>query len=122
MVEENEKIEENNPVIEIVSSEQYSSEVKEAEELVIIDFWAPWCGPCKMYKPVFEKVAREGIEGVKFATLDIDVEDLEDIVDEFGITGVPYTAILKNGEIIAENSGVMMKEQLVQFIEEAKNQ
>jgi len=94
--------------------------LKESSDLLVIDCWAPWCGPCKMYKPVFEKVADEGIEGVTFATLDIDVEDLEDIVDEFGISGVPYTAAIKNGEIVSEKSGVMMKGDLVNFIQEAK--
>lgn len=107
-------------VLEITSMEQYEKEVKNSDDLVIIDFWAPWCGPCKMYKPVFEKVAEEGVEGVKFATLDIDLEDLEEVVDEFGISGVPYTAVLKKGEVLDERSGVMMKGDLVSFIEGAK--
>ena len=109
-------------VVEIQTQDDYNSKVKENSDLVIIDFWAPWCGPCKSYKPIFTKVAEDGIEGVSFATLDIDLEDLEDVVDEFGISGVPYTAAIKNGEIVAEHSGVMMKGDLVKFIEDAKEE
>ncbi|MFP4401771.1 MAG: thioredoxin family protein [Candidatus Nanoarchaeia archaeon] len=105
---------------EITSVEQYEKDVKGSNNIVVIDFWAPWCGPCKSYKPVFEKVAEEGIDGVDFYSLDIDVEELEDVVDEFGISGVPYTAIIKNGEVIADKAGLMMKADLVNFIEEAK--
>ena len=105
-------------VIEITSLEQYN-ELKEKGTLVI-DFWAPWCGPCKMYKPVFTKVSEEGVEGVTFATLNIDEEVGEEIAQEFGVTGIPYTALLKDGEMVADQSGVMMKDQLVDFITKNK--
>ncbi|MCH8519883.1 MAG: thioredoxin [Nanoarchaeota archaeon] len=105
-------------VTEITTIEQYN-ELKEKGTLVI-DFWAPWCGPCKMYKPVFTKVSEEGVEGVTFATLNIDEEAGEEIAQEFGVTGIPYTALLKEGELVADQSGVMMKDQLVDFI--TKNQ
>lgn len=106
-------------VTEIKTMDDFNK-LKESSDVVIIDCWAPWCGPCKMYKPIFEKVAEEGIEGVTFATLDIDLEELEDVVDEFGISGVPYTAALKNGELVNEKAGVMMKGDLVSFVESAK--
>ena len=106
-------------VQEITTMNQYN-ELKESSNVLVIDFWAPWCGPCKMYKPVFEKVAEEGIDGVTFATLDIDLEELENIVDGFGISGVPFTAIIKDGELINERSGVMMKGDLINFIQEAQ--
>lgn len=104
---------------EIKTMDDYKK-LKQSSDLLVIDFWAPWCGPCKMYKPIFEKVSEEGIEGVTFATLDIDLEELEDVVDEFGISGVPYTAVIKNSELINEKSGVMMKGDLTSFIEESK--
>jgi thioredoxin 1 len=105
---------------EITSQKQYEQEVSNSSDTVVIDFWAPWCGPCKSYKPIFDKVAEEGIDGVNFYSLDIDQEELEDVVDEFGISGVPFTAILKNGEIVADKAGLMSKADLVNFIEEAK--
>ena len=106
-------------VQEITTVQQYNK-LKDSSDLLVIDFWAPWCGPCKMYKPVFEKVAGEGVEGVTFATLDIDLEELEDVVDEFGISGVPFTAAIKGGKVANEKSGVMMKGDLMNFIQEAQ--
>lgn len=107
-------------VIEISNKTQYEEEVTNSKDLVVIDFWAPWCGPCKSYKPIFEKTAEDGLEGVKFVSIDIDQEEVEDIVDEFGISGVPLTAVVKDGEVITERPGMMMKDQLIEFIEQSK--
>ena len=109
-------------VIEISNVEQYEKEVTNSRDLVVIDFWAPWCGPCKSYSPIFHKVAEEGIEGVKFVSIDIDQEELEEIVDEFGISGVPMTATIRGGEVVDEKAGLMMKEQLVEFIKQSKEE
>lgn len=109
-------------VIEISNVKQYEEEVTNSQELVVIDFWAPWCGPCKSYSPIFNKLAEEGVEGVKFVSIDIDQEEVEDIVDEFGISGVPMTAALKGGEVVEEKAGLMMKDQLLEFIKQAKEE
>lgn len=109
-------------VIEISNAKQYEEEVINSQDLVVIDFWAPWCGPCKTYSPIFKKLADEGVEGVKFVSIDIDQEEVEDIVDEFGISGVPMTAVIKSGEVVEEKAGLMMKDQLLEFIKQAQEE
>jgi len=100
----------------ITTEEEFTSEVKEASGLVIIDFWAPWCGPCKMLGPIFEKAAEDDSD-VTFIKVDID--EAEEIASNLGIRSIPTLKIFKDGKEVDESMGAMSPDQLKEFI--AKN-
>lgn len=85
--------------------------------LILVDFWAKWCGPCKMLAPVLEEVANEAVD-ITIAKVDID--ECEDIAMRFGVMSIPTLMIFKNSEIIAKTVGFKNKTQILAFIEENK--
>jgi thioredoxin 1 len=102
-------------VVEIADKKQFEKEVLKAKELVIVDFWAPWCGPCKMLKPIFEKVAEDYKGKVKFVKIDID--ENPDVAQDYSVMSIPALKIFKGGEVVDEKVGMLMKDQLKSFIE-----
>ena len=99
------------------NSENFDKEVTESEGLVVIDFWAPWCGPCKMMGPVFDEISNE-ISDVKFVKINTD--EAGDIANQFGIRGIPSILFVKNGEEIERIVGFRPKEELLKTIENLK--
>ena len=101
---------------QIISSEEFNNLVEHVEAVVVVDFFATWCGPCKMLAPVFQEVANEFEGKVKFYKIDID-ESL-DIARQFSVSTVPTVIIFKNGEPLERLVGFMPKENLVSKIKE----
>ena len=85
------------------------------KELVIVDFFATWCGPCKMLGPVLEELANERAE---YSIVKVDVDQAETLAKQYGIMSVPTVAIFKNGEIVTKRVGFMTKDVLTEWIEE----
>ena len=79
---------------------------------VVVDFYATWCGPCKMFGPVFEKVSNES--SITFIKIDVDAH--EDIARKYGIMSIPTIVLLNNGEVEKKHMGFMAKEELKKFI------
>ena len=82
---------------------------------VFCDFWATWCGPCRMLAPVFEELANEFDGKAEFVKLDVD--ENEDVARAHGITSIPNIILFKNGEKVANSLGFLPKPQLKEFIE-----
>ncbi len=101
---------------QVISSEEFNNLVEHVEGIAVVDFFATWCGPCKMLAPVFQEVGNE-LEGkAKFYKIDID-ESL-DIARQFNVSTVPTIIIFKNGEAIERLVGFMPKENLAAKIRE----
>lgn len=98
-----------------LTKESFPKEVLKSNIPVIVDFWAPWCGPCKMLTPIFEEVSKEFIGRLKFAR--ISTEDHPDIASQNMVTGIPCLIVFNKGEEIDRIVGFSMKGQLKQKIE-----
>ena len=94
----------------------FKDEVTNNNGLTIVDFWAPWCGPCKMFGPIFESVSNIKSE-VKFCKLNID-EDTENISKEYGVMSIPTVILFKDGKEIKRNIGFMDEDSLIELIGE----
>ena len=93
----------------------YHNEVMETEKVVVIDFWATWCGPCRKLGPVVEEIANEFEGKVKFAKL--NVEESIESAKRFSVSGLPSLLIFKNGEAVERMTGLMPKSTIVSNIE-----
>ncbi len=85
-----------------------------SEGNAVVDFWAEWCGPCKMIKPVFEEVAGEMKGKVKFGK--VNIEDGQELADKFGVLSIPTLIFFKDGEQVEMSSGAMDKKTLTRMI------
>jgi len=84
------------------------------EGLVLVDFWAPWCGPCKMIAPVLEELDADMGEKVKIVKLDVD--DNQETASKFGVMSIPTLLVLKNGEVVDKVVGFQPKESLEELL------
>lgn len=97
-----------------ITSANFESEVLKSEKPVLVDFWAPWCGPCKAIAPVIEEVAEEIGPQLKVAKINID--DNPDIATRYSIMSIPTLMIVKNGAIAESRTGALGKNDLVEFV------
>lgn len=99
-----------------VTSENYESEVLKSEKTVLIDFYADWCGPCKMMSPVIDEIAEEMKENVKVGKVNVD--ENQDLAMEYGVMSIPTIVVLKNGEVQKTFVGVTDKEEIKNALNE----
>ncbi|MCR9278309.1 MAG: thioredoxin TrxA [Pseudomonadaceae bacterium] len=97
------------------SDEAFGSDVLSADKPVLVDYWAEWCGPCKMIAPILEEIADEYGERLKVVKMDIDANQATP--PKYGIRGIPTLILFKNGEVEATKVGALSKSQLATFIE-----
>ena len=102
-------------IIEL-NEQNFASEVLESQDLVMVDFWATWCGPCRMLTPVVEQIADEQRAGVKVCKLNVD--DAQAIAAKFGISSVPAILFFKGGEVQDRLAGMQSKNKLISKLEE----
>ena len=104
-----------NPSIAHVSDEQFEEQVLKSSEPVLVDFWAEWCGPCKMIAPILDDVAKSYAGKLTVAKLDIDANP--GVPAKYGIRGIPTLILFKGGEVAAQKVGALSKSQLTAFID-----
>ena len=101
--------------IHYVTDANFESEVLQSSSPVLVDYWAEWCGPCKMIAPILDEVAKEYNGKLKVAKLNID--ENQDTPAKYGIRGIPTLMLFKGGNIEATKVGALSKSQLTAFID-----
>ena len=98
-----------------VSDASFDQDVIQAEGPVLVDYWAEWCGPCKMIAPILEEIASEYGGKIKICKMDVDANT--NTAPKFGIRGIPTLIIFNNGEVAGTKVGALSKSQLSAFID-----
>jgi thioredoxin 1 len=102
-------------MIKDIKTDEYNEEVVTAGGLVLVDFWASWCGPCRMVAPVLEQLSEEYAEQLKIVKVNADEEPL--LLERFGISSIPTILIYKDGEIVNTIIGAKPKPGLVKELQ-----
>jgi thioredoxin 1 len=102
-------------LIKHVSDASFDQDVIQADKPVLVDFWAEWCGPCKMIAPILDEVSTTYSAKVQVAKVNVD--ENRDIPAKFGIRGIPTLILFKNGEVAATKVGALSKAQLTSFLD-----
>ena len=98
-----------------VTDQTFESDVLKASQPVLVDFWAEWCGPCKMIAPILEEVAKDYVG--KLTVAKVNVDENTNTPGRYGIRGIPTLLIFKDGNVVATKVGALSKSQLAAFID-----
>lgn len=98
-----------------LTDDTFEDEVLQADRPVLIDFWAPWCGPCRVVSPVVEEIAEEYADRVKVGKINVD--ENSEMAQRYGVRGIPTLLYFKDGEVADRVVGAVPKPQLVEKLE-----
>ncbi len=101
-----------------ITSKNFEEEVSKSELPVLLDFWASWCGPCRMVSPIVDEVANE-LEG-KAKVGKINVDEEQELAQAFSIMSIPTLVVINNGKLVNQLVGVRSKQEIIEMIEKSK--
>lgn len=96
-----------------VTEQTFDEEILKSEKTVLVDFWASWCGPCRMLLPIIEEVAQEQTE---IKVCKINVTEQPELADKYGVMTIPTLILFKNGEEVKRTTGAIPKTEVLDFI------
>ena len=96
-----------------VNKNNFNQEVLNSDKPVLMDFWAPWCGPCRMVVPLVEEIAKERSD-IKVVKINVDEE--QELAMQFGVMSIPTLVVMKNGEIVNQVTGARPKAQILAML------
>ena len=97
----------------VITSENFEKEVINSDKTVLLDFWASWCGPCRMVSPIIDEIADEPPE-IKVGKINVD--DQPELASQFNIMSIPSLFVVKNGQVVNQSVGVQPKQQILELL------
>jgi thioredoxin 1 len=97
-----------------ITKENFKEEVLDSAKTVLLDFWAAWCGPCRMIAPVIEQIADENPD-LKVGKINVDEE--QELAESFGVMSIPMLAVVKNGKVVKQSAGVKSKPAILEMVQ-----
>lgn len=96
-----------------ITKENFASEVTDSSKAVLLDFWADWCGPCRMVSPILDEISDERND-IKVGKINVDQQP--ELAAQFGVMGIPMLAVMKGGKVVNSSVGVRPKEQILALL------
>ena len=97
-----------------ISKNNFANEVIHSDRPVLLDFWAPWCGPCRMVSPILEEIARERSD-IKVGKVNVDEQP--ELAGQFGVMSIPTMVVMKNGKVVNQAMGARPKSQILALLQ-----
>ena len=98
-----------------INKENFHEEVIRSDKPVLLDFWAPWCGPCRMVLPVVEEIAKERSD-IKVGKVNVDEQP--ELASRFGVMSIPTLVVMKEGKVVKQSRGAMPKNRILALLEQ----